>query len=200
MYKRQVLYCYEESAIVSEALLCGCPIVFIRNGFLDSLGEDFYKMAEYVITEEEIDSNREFPFVGKCTDEQFYINCKEIIPNQIKVFINDTQKAICTTAKPDKLLKLAKQWDKIYIYGTGLGSELTYNILRTAGILVSGYIVSDEYYKETMKNGMIIMPVSKLVSEHDQAVGVVVSVSRGNADDVIPILKKANIPYHIMRS
>lgn len=39
--KSEVFYCYENSALVIEAILCGCPVVFLPNEFLtESLGSE----------------------------------------------------------------------------------------------------------------------------------------------------------------
>jgi hypothetical protein len=43
--RSEVLYCYEPSAIITEALYCGCPVVIIPSNYLEQL-YDYEKMQE----------------------------------------------------------------------------------------------------------------------------------------------------------
>nr|WP_320166964.1 glycosyltransferase [uncultured Methylophaga sp.] len=87
--KSELLYCYEPSAIIREALLCGCPVVMLQNDLLsDNLT---YPISGPGIAEaptsEEIKRAREtIHLVAK--EEVVFLNfCR----NTIQSFIRDTQ-------------------------------------------------------------------------------------------------------------
>ncbi len=91
--KSELLYLYENSAIGTEAVLCGCPVVFIPNKFLkenevhlsrNELGIDGYA---FNVDEKSIQRAKETVYLGR----KNYLDSYGIFQKQLDGFINMTQ-------------------------------------------------------------------------------------------------------------
>ncbi len=99
--RSEVLYCYEESAISTEALLCGCPVFYVpSDGFKPSsehLGDD-----GIVMSLDPSDLERARSTVGNFTHR--YYELEEQAWRQIENFVEITQTAAETRHQEAKLL------------------------------------------------------------------------------------------------
>lgn len=87
--KSEVFYTYENTALATEAVLCGCPAVFIPNEFLvKRIGECELGKEGYAWGIECLDFARATVGMGI----KNYIKTYDYFWNQLKVFIQITQK------------------------------------------------------------------------------------------------------------
>jgi hypothetical protein len=91
--KSELLYLYENSAVATEAVLCGCPVVFIPNKFMkedetnlsqNELGIDGYGIST---KPETIEAAKRDVRLGR----EKYLNSFKIFESQINSFVEMTQ-------------------------------------------------------------------------------------------------------------
>ncbi len=88
----ELLYCYEPSAIMGEALACGCPVVIIPTPYLiDSLGK-LQKSPGVALTTSEMDIENAKNSIGEIPviHRKFTNHCWELLEN----FIKNTQSIV----------------------------------------------------------------------------------------------------------
>jgi hypothetical protein len=91
--KSELLYLYENSAIATEAVLCGCPVVFIPNKFLKeeevNLSQNELGLAGYGISTnpQSIEDAKRNVRIGR----ENYFKSFEIFEKQLESFIKITQ-------------------------------------------------------------------------------------------------------------
>ena len=92
----RVLYCYEESAIVGEAILCGCPVVLIQSRYAETYCGNFsfdkLYPGMFVVSEAELDTTY-VPAFEVDISECFKDTTQAQINEQINRFIEITQAA-----------------------------------------------------------------------------------------------------------
>lgn len=94
--KSELFFTYENTALATEAVLCGCPAVFIPNPHLTSiigreeLGSDGYAWGT---SEQEIKRARDTVIEGAIN----YFNTYKLFSSQLDNFIQITQQRACAT-------------------------------------------------------------------------------------------------------
>lgn len=90
----------------------------------------------------------------------------------------------------DKVMKLKKETNKIFIYGAGLYGRNLYEILKKKNIGIDGFLVS----VKTNENELFGLPVyeaSKIIQR--ESYGIIVGVNRHNAEEIKKILDNAGV-------
>jgi hypothetical protein len=188
--KVKVLYCYEDSAIIVEASLCGCTTVLINTDFMTGL-EACFEMIDYVISPENIDISQSFEYIGK--SKAIWNNSYNKANALVERFIDHTQNARIAHPGNDKLEGYCNSHDEIHIYGAGLIGAVVYNVLRTIGIYVSGFVVTEKKVNTYM--GLPVLSIDEFARERNGDTGLILAMAHGNAKQVIPELKKRDIRY-----
>ncbi len=89
--RSEAFYCFEDSALINEAALCGCPVVMMRNSFfpwplgIEEMGWDGYAWG---------DDPAEFARAVRTVDRAFdnYIKNIPVFFSQLQTFTSITQK------------------------------------------------------------------------------------------------------------
>ena len=189
----KVLYCFEDSAIILEAVACGCIAVLLKTEFTSHIGEKT-EYIDYVQNLEDFRKDNDFVYIGET-----YRNFSESIEETksgIAGFILTTQQVKLTgTRKQDEFIKFIQEHEEIYIYGTGLTAEVVYNTVIAAGLSVNGFIVSDEYYSDRTKlvSGLPVVPLSGFIKINNEETGVITAMLHRHVEQVLPLLKKNGV-------
>lgn len=203
--RSKVLFCYEPSAIGSEAVLCGCQLIFIDSEYI----REFSIVDIKAISEDEIDIVNPLKHV----DSDYYnsiIKYKQGLASkysdQIKFFIEITQGAAnkCKqkNSKADRLRKFCENYPQLYIYGGGVIARQCYRTLKILNIKIDGFIVSDSYKNvQAEKNSLQekIYTLSEIEGQKDKC-GIILAMSIENEDDVIKILDEHKFKNYIRHS
>lgn len=128
----ELFYCYENSALIIEALLCGCPVVMLPNPYLErSIGEDEIGWDGIAWGTSPCEIVRAKATVGRARSN--YLTCFPRFEEQLRQFIALTQLRAQTTPivhlldiphlhHPGRLSRIAGTW------------ELTRSMAATRGI------------------------------------------------------------------
>ena len=82
---------------------------------------------------------------------------------------------------------------KVYIYGIGLFGNTILNLLK--GKVLAGFIVSDEYFRETRFKDLDIYKLSQIREDGNTA--IIVAMDRKNTEDVKNVLSRFNEVLYI---
>ena len=119
--RSEVFYCYENSALAIEALLCECPVVFLPNAYLDEvIGVAELGMQGMAWGNDPAEVRRAKATVRE--GRQRYLNLYEVAVRSLEQFIEQTQEAaarepytrpmrIKYIQQPGYLLRLARTWE-----------------------------------------------------------------------------------------
>lgn len=131
--KKEFFYCYEDSALATEAILCGCTTVFIKNKYFEnSNAEKDLGTYGYSLTMLAEDIN-----YAKSTNNLAIENYKKIYYNvdeKVVDFINETQKLVLGK---QYITPFAKDY-KVNNYTISL--VISYIILLREYIIDNGYL------------------------------------------------------------
>ncbi len=91
LQQSEALYVYEDTALINEAHLCGCPVIFIKNEIFSDYSLAYHEMGDYGISydlaPESIEKAKNS--VGKA--REIYLETCNNFWNQLDVFIDKTQ-------------------------------------------------------------------------------------------------------------
>jgi len=203
--RTKVLYCYELSAIASEAVFCGCPVVIIKTDYLNNYNLESQEFVPPIVLEDEID----FDYIPECIDEYIdYLSRKEINSwKTINNFVELTQRAAAeidsTDSVKDVLLSFCEHYSQIYIYGTGYVAKHCYLVLSIIGINIAGFVVSDNINDNVYREGMLFgFPVFRLseISHSQCDCGFILAMLTKNEDEVTVTLIKRGIKNYLCYS
>jgi len=183
-----VLYCFEDSSIILEAVACGCTVVFIKSAFTPYVHRKS-EFIDYVVDIEDFDINTVVKNTGSAHAD--FIKYSKMNMAGIVDFILSTQQVKKPDIKPrDPFLHFIEKYDLIYIYGIGLTADVVYNTLISAGFTVSGFIVSDEYYNNNnqVKLGLPVIPLSNFIKSKPRKSGVLTAMLYRHVEQVMPLL------------
>jgi len=188
----KVLYIYEETALAEEAAFCGCTVVWVINSYNQELYGDIYPY-DYAVFEDELDIATQWSYSRKML--AVTLGKIKTSESQIVDFISKTQNAPVYPFENDEFLTFAKNYKKIFLYGSGITSTMVYNMLRTVDARISGFITSDEYFSrdDNMRYGLPIISASQLIKENREDCGVVLAMMRVNAMQVAEDIERMKI-------
>jgi len=209
--RSKILYCYEPSAIMAEAMLCGCPAVYIKTDYLNNFTWDEHIFTYPMVREDQIDiHSHNADAVSKVFDEwigTFYESKKKKYGSNHNGFVSKTQKAAQdykkVTKKPDRLTSFCKKHNPLYIYGGGVIARQCYRVLKAMGLNVDGVVVSDvfENLEPVAKTftGLNVYHLSEMESQKEQC-GFVLAMAVERQDEVIKVLNERGFKNYIRHS
>jgi hypothetical protein len=189
----KVLYCFEDSAIILEAVACGCIVVLIKTEFTSYIGES-NKFIDYVLDIKDFNKDNSFDYTG-LTHRDFENHKKEIITG-IKDFITMTQQIeLSDIRKEDDFRQFIDRYKSIYIYGIGLTADVVYNTLTAIGYTIEGFIVSDDYFTDEIqvKYDYPILSLSKFIKNKNSDDGVITAMLSRHVQQVLPLLAEHGV-------
>ena len=200
--KTKILYCYENSSIISEASLCGCSVIVVKTNYLSEFDiNQFHNIP--VIKEADIDYNREIYYNAVGIIE--YDKTEMEAYNTLASFIAKTQDAAMNYTVSGKTKDELTEFyethrNNIYIYGAGEIAKQCYFFLKTMDVEIKGFVVSENYAKiEQTYISKPIFRVSEMV-EKSELYGIILAMVVSNQDEVIKILDGYGIKNYIRYS
>jgi len=133
----EFFYCYEDSALALEAILCGCPTVFLPNEYFKKpLGDKELAGLGYAVgtSAEQLQHARDTVVEAR----ERYLNTLEGVNGLVSIFIDETQ---LIAASRQYLIPFARK----YIVGPGL-IQLFIDMLR-----FMSDVISDKGFMGTLK-------------------------------------------------
>lgn len=96
----EVFYCYENSALAIESMLCGCPVIFLPNEhFTDLIGKREHGTEGYVWGDNDPEGlARARATVGQARER--YIGLYARAEQQLRLFIEETQRTVHNVPYP----------------------------------------------------------------------------------------------------
>jgi len=196
------LICYEDSAILTEAIHCGCKRILVKSDFTAHLQQpNSPYFFEHFIDEDKIDFRFDEKQLSIDSALSYPVNNVAEKKNDFGVkyvaeFIKQTQNVQSVKPVEDELKLYCKRSDKRFIYGTGMTSDVVYNALNSVGIKVDGFVVSEDYFSKTkVKKGHVIKPLAKYIKEDAKNAGLVLAMLSENIETIIPTLKEHSISF-----
>jgi len=187
----EVLYVYEETVLAVEAAYCGCTVVFIQNEHMKDVFPG--NIGDYMIME--YDFNPHKPWKPNNRTLKLYSDICKKSEVFLKDFIDTTQNIKVYALKNDEFNNFVNKYDDIYIFGTGITSQMVSNLLKVVGVMIKGSIISDKYYSKEMAKANI-QPFSKFIELKQKNIGVILAMMKTNAEEVFPILNENNINFY----
>jgi len=147
--RSEVLYCYEPSAIIKEALLCGCPIIVIPSTFLDE--NLSYPIAgpgiASTLDPDEINVAKETVGLATESNNQFIHHCKQHVNNFIpktQLVFNDRQSECPNNnyAWADNILHF------LSILNEQVVKEVTVDTVTSTRLVGAKEVLKIDYYNE----------------------------------------------------
>lgn len=190
----KALYVYEDTVLIDEAIMCGCPVVIAKTAFIAGMERQFEPYCK-VIHEHEIDADTDTTPSHVLTDYyELYIG--NAYP-QLNKFIDITQKHSAAYTKNDPLLEYCRCHDSIYIYGGGTVGGMVFNALSVMEIKIEAFIISDGCVSENASSlfGVPVRTLSWLLGRYDDSCGVVLAMTKAGCEEIIPELNHKNVKY-----
>jgi|GEM_PF-1246706 len=200
----KALYCYESSAIVVEAELCGCPAIIVKTDYLDGFNVNQLGFSLPLVTEDEID----FDYIPNHNDEyNAWYNANENKSwKTVGTFITQTQNAAQKykpiQGKENPFIDFCqKNNDALYIYGTGDVSWNCYRLMSIWKISIKGFVISDNYAQtDTYKKTHFGLPVFCLseMEVQNNSCALILAMIASNQNEVIKTLNKRGFENYIV--
>lgn len=86
----------------------------------------------------------------------------------------------------ERIRKLLNETEEIYIYGAGLYGQRVYNILQKNGILIRGFVVTNDV---ECNRSIFDLPVQRIEEINFKNAGIIVSANRHNSIEILNHLK-----------
>ena len=87
----EVFATYEDTSLITEAILCGCPVLLIKNKYFDGNLIASYELGQKACFTEYSDENLEIAKSQINQAQQDFYSSIEVFKSHLKVFIEDTQ-------------------------------------------------------------------------------------------------------------
>ncbi|MBE6649311.1 MAG: FkbM family methyltransferase [Ruminococcaceae bacterium] len=81
-----------------------------------------------------------------------------------------------------------------FIYGTGDGADKLIDYLESINVNIDGICVSDAFFREKIFRGMKIQPLSKVISQNDNAL-FMMAFGVKETDEIFSLSKRMNLIY-----
>lgn len=197
----KVLYCYEPSAIIIEAALCGCLTVIVKTDYLN--GFNMKEITDITqIAEDCIDYNF-IPSADIILSTS--VDMEKAMWESVGLFISQTQNAAQdykpVQSEENSFTSFCKKHnDNLYVYGTGDVSWNCHLLMNLWNLHIKGFIVSDNYTKsDTPKKTHFGLPVFSLSEIEDQkdACGLILAMIVPNQNEVIKMLDRCGFKNYM---
>ena len=189
----EALYCFEDSALMMEAVACGCIVIFVKTEFTSYIRENA-KYIDYIVEIEDVNIDRRVGYTGSAYND--FLNEKTKIESSINDFITATQQSeVCKSIIADPMVLFFGKYKTVYIFGTGLTAEVVYNAIRVAGFDINGFIISDgiNLGDSKQKFGHPVLSFSSFLKIKTVETGVITAMIGQYYKQVLPFLEKHSI-------
>lgn len=133
----EFFYCYEDSALALEAILCGCPTVFLPNEhFTAPLGANELKCLGFAWGASPEQMHHAQTTVAAAREE--HLRRLDEIPEQLRAFIEDTQ-----------AIALCRRYEVPFAHDTLKSPGFTRRVIDTGPFLRD--VIADRGLKDTLK-------------------------------------------------
>ena len=195
--RTKALYLYEESAVSQEAMLCGCAVAWIKTPYFDRMDTSNLDSSMFM-DEKDIESGyipdfdyAKFIKEHEATEEKSW--------KTLERFVDITQKAAmeCNeNARLSNLIEFCGKHEYIYIYGAGHWGKQCLDVLRSYGINVRAFIVSDDKLPKNNSeiHSLPILPLGA-IENYKHKCGIIVAFSVKTKNEAMLTLKQRNFLY-----